>query len=417
MTGLSVPEPPPPEEQSAEAPPARPSPEAVFAACAEIFAARRVTLYVDISTLLETQWTGIPTVAAGLAAALLGKLASHVRFFMHMKLVKNAFVADALRRNMGMMLARDYDRGHAVEGTLPFLAARSREPGITIGIFPSVKPVRRVFDLECCVFHDLSTLVLPHFHIGGNVDHHMAAMRADIDSSDLVAAVSAATRDDLAAYLGVDEARMVVALNGVTYPEAFAVAAANALAPLGAEPYFLILGTREPRKNVMLVFDMLERAPQLLESHRFVFAGKMGWLEEMHALPRALEPAKAAGRILFTGFVSDEVKHRLVAGAAATLYPSLFEGFGLPVLESLAAGTPCVASWSSSIPEVGGPFCAYFDPLSAADMLRATEEILARRQAEGERLAERCRAHARRFTWEAAAAAILDRLLPLLPSV
>ena len=113
----------------------------------------------------------------------------------------------------------------------------------------------------------------------------------------------------------------------------------------------------------------------------------MGWLEEQHLLPPKLEPALAAGKILFTGFVSDAVKYRLLAGAEATLYPSLFEGFGLPVLESLAAGTPCVASWSSSIPEVGGALCSYFDPFSAADMQRALREMLARRKAEGPALA------------------------------
>jgi len=159
---------------------------------------------------------------------------------------------------------------------------------------------------------------------------------------------------------------------------------------------------------------MLERAPELLDSHRFVFAGKKGWLEEQHALPRALEPARAAGKIMFTGFVGDEIKYALLAGAEATLYPSLFEGFGLPVLESLSAGTPCVASWSSSIPEVGGTLCSYFDPLSAADMLRATLEMLGRRKIEGEALRQRCRAHAARFTWDAAAGIILHRLASLV---
>jgi glycosyltransferase involved in cell wall biosynthesis len=165
----------------------------------------------------------------------------------------------------------------------------------------------------------------------------------------------------------------------------------------------------------MLVFDMLARHPALLDSHRFVFAGKMGWLEEQHALPPVLGPARAAGRILFPGFVTEREKYLLLAGAEATLYPSLFEGFGLPVLESLSAGTPCVASWSSSIPEVGGDLCAYFDPLSAEDLHAALIRMLARRAAEGEALRAACRAHAARFTWENAAAAILARQLPLLP--
>lgn len=372
---------------------------------------RGATLYFDISPLLERQWTGIPIVAAGLAASLAANMPDRLRYFLGTAIIDHAVVADALRRNSGLFLSREVASGRAQAGTLPVLG---RQAGPTLGLFPSVKPLRRVFDVECSVFHDLSTLVLPYFHIKGNVDHHMEAMMADIASNDLVAAVSSATRDDLVAYLGVDPARTVIAPNGVAWPADFAARAGNALARAGAEPYLLILGTREPRKNVSLVFDMLEQAPELLDSHRLVFAGKMGWLEEQHSLPRLLEPARAAGRIVFTGFVPDYTKYLLLAGAEVTIYPSLFEGFGLPVLESLSAGTPCVASWSSSIPEVGGRVCSYFDPLSAADLHRALMEMLVRRRAQGRALRAACRAHAEGFTWDAALVAILDRLIPLL---
>ncbi len=371
-------------------------------------AAADARIYFDVSPLLETNWTGIPVVAAGLAGALLAQLPDRLDFFLGTRLVDRAVVADALRRQSGLFLHRADVRGRLRLGPLPLLGAAS---GPTIGIFPSVKPIRRAFTLECSVFHDLSTLVLPYFHIKGNVDHHMEAMLADIATNDLVVAVSEATAADLVAYLGVDPARILVAHNGVSWPEDYAVRAANALAPLGAEPYFLILGTREPRKNVMLVFEMLAASPELLDRHRFVFAGKMGWLEEQHALPRALEPARARGRILFPGFVSDFTKYQLLAGAEATLYPSLFEGFGLPVLESLSAGTACVTSWSSSLPEVGGDVCTYFDPLSATDMRRALGEMLTRRDREGLALRRACQTQASGFTWGRAAAGIVDRLL------
>ena len=367
------------------------------------------TLHMDISTLLERQWTGIPIVAAGLAAALLERLPGRVQFFLGTSLVAPALVTDALRRNTGLFLEREIHAGRGFDGRLPVLA-RGKSAPLSVGLFPSVKPLRRVFDIECSVFHDLSTLVLPYFHIKGNVDHHMATLLADLESNDLSVAVSEASAGDLQTYLGVDRAHLMVVPNGVAWPEDFAAGAADALSPAGAEPYLLILGTREPRKNILLVFEMLARAPELLQTHRYVFAGKMGWLEEQHALPPSLEPALRDGRILFTGFVTDAVKYRLLAGAQATLYPSLFEGFGLPVLESLSAGTPCVASWSSSIPEVGGSFCSYFDPFSASDMQRALLALLARRQAEGPAFSAACKAHAAQFTWPAAADRILMRL-------
>jgi glycosyltransferase involved in cell wall biosynthesis len=378
--------------------------ETVFQRAARVFADRGATLYFDLSPMHEANWTGIPVVAAGLAGALLDSLPGQVRFFMGYDIIDPVQVADSVRRNSGLFLDRAISHGHAQTGKLPV----SGEAGLTIGLFPSVKPLRGAFDLEVSVFHDLSTLVMPLMHIRGNVVHHMDSVMADLASDDLIVTVSEASRSDLIAYLGVDPNRVTAVPNGVVWPDWYEAAAVNAGGAGGAEPYLLILGTREPRKNIMKVFDMLELYPALLDRHRFVFAGKMGWLEEQHALPRSLEPFVESGRILFPGFVSELEKYTLLRHAQATLYPSLLEGFGLPVLESLSVGTPCVASWSSSIPEVGGAVCAYFDPLSAEDFARAIGDILARR---GPELRAQCRAQAARFTWRAALAGILDRVL------
>ncbi len=378
----------------------------VFRQCRAALRARDGHIYYDLSPLREANWTGIPIVAAGFARALLDTLPAQTRFFHGYDLIASAAVDDALRRNTGLFLDRDIDRGYAYAGKLPVFGGA----GLGVGFFPSVKPLRRAFDVELSVFHDLSTLTMPLMHIRGNVVHHMEGIMADLASDDLIVTVSEASRADLTAYLGVDPARIVAAPNGVSWPEGFATMAANAASGAGIEPYLLVLGTREPRKNIMKVFDLLEQEPDLLEANRVVFAGKMGWLEEQHALPRSLERFVDNGRILFTGFVSEPQKYALLRHAQATLYPSLFEGFGLPVLESLSLGTPCVASWSSSIPEVGGDACAYFDPLDARDFGRALRALLARR---GPALQAACRVQAERFTWRAALARVLTRVLAL----
>jgi glycosyltransferase involved in cell wall biosynthesis len=368
------------------------------------------TIFYDLSPLREAHWTGIPIVAAGLANALLETLPAHVQFFCDYELVGTDFVRDALRRNSGLFLDRNIKQGHALTGKLPVSQRGALAPrGPTIGIFPSVKPLRGAFDIELSVFHDLSTLVMPLMHIRGNVVYHMETLMADLASDDLIVTVSDSCKTDLMAYLGIDHSRIVAAMNGVAWPDWYETAALNAGGDRDAvEPYLLILGTREPRKNIMKIFDLLEQNPDLLETHRFVIAGKMGWLEEQHALPRGLDAAVANGRVLFPGFIGEIEKYTLLRFAQATLYPSLFEGFGLPVLESLSVGTPCVASWSSSIPEVGGDVCAYFDPLSATDFARALRQLLARR---GPELEAACRAQAARFTWRAALGRILERLL------
>lgn len=375
--------------------------ESIFTRAGTRFGAVGATLYLDLSPLHETFWTGIPVVAAGLARVFQDLFGPHVRFFAGTRLLRPEAVADALARNTGLYLARDMETGHALAG--PLQAALAAGP--SAGLFPSVKTLRHAFDVECSIFHDLSTLSLPLFHIRGNVLHHMEAIAGDLASNDFQIAVSAAAAADLTLYMGVEPATIVVAPNGVAWPPHFEALAADAGAG-GVEPYFLILGTREPRKNIVKVFELLEARPDLLGGHRFVFAGKMGWLAEQHALPPALEAALAAGRILFAGYVSEAEKYSLLRHARATLYPSYFEGFGLPVLESLSAGTPCVASYSSSLPEVGGAVCRYFDPFSAADFGRAIDALLRARPDP-----EACRARAGQFTWRLAAARILDRVV------
>ncbi len=377
---------------------------------ASLLSATQAEMFMDISPLMESHWTGIPIVAAGLSAALQACLPDQTRFFLDLEIVRREAVADALARGHGRFLRRDVEARTAIEGTIDMLGATARR----IALFPNVKRMRRSFAIECSLFHDLSTLVVPQFHTRQTVDHHTSNMAADIASDDVVVAVSEASADDLAAYFGLKPTEIAVAPNGVSWPDWYEVAAENTFDPEMVEPYFLILGTREPRKNVMLVFDALEQAPALLRQHRFVFAGRMGWLEEQHALPPSLEPAVAAGRILFPGYVGDFEKYKLLRGAEATLYPSLFEGFGLPVLESLSVGTPCVASWSSSIPEVGGDLCCYFDPFSARDFIRAIQAMKRRRRVEGPALAQACRERARQFTWEAALGRIVARLEPIV---
>jgi glycosyltransferase involved in cell wall biosynthesis len=378
----------------------------VFRRAAAQFARTGTTIYFDLSPLRETNWTGIPIVAAGIARAMLDMLPRHVRFFSGYDVIDGAAVADALRRNTGLFLDRDIDQGYAHAGKLPVFG----EAGRTIGFFPSVKPLRGAFDVEISVVHDLSTLTLPLLHIRGNVVHHTEVLLADLASNDLTVTVSEATRGDVLSYLGADPARIVAAPNGVAWPDWYEAAAANLAGAVGAEPYFLILGTREPRKNITKVFELLELFPAHLNTHRFVFAGKMGWLEEQHALPRALEQFVKTGRILFPGFIDEPTKYALLRYADATLYPSIYEGFGLPVIESLSVGTPCVASWSSAIPEVGGEVCEYFDPLDPADFHRAIGALLARR---GDALEAACRERAASFTWRATLAAILGCVLGL----
>jgi glycosyltransferase involved in cell wall biosynthesis len=363
--------------------------------------------YIDATPLLDANWTGIPMVAAKFAQRFLDFLPDQTEFFFEHLLLDKELVRAALAANSGQELNARFrgegSRRLALEGG-----------GLSVGFFPSIKRVRGYFDVETSISHDLSTLITPEFHTAANVDHHMRAMVPDILTNDLTLCVSDATRLDLLAYLGEGLGPLATVYNGVEWPEEFAVRYSGEVGQRPVERYVMILGTREPRKNIAKIFEMLMLHPEVLEEMRFVFVGKTGWLQDKTKVPQVLADAEARGRIVFTGFVSEYDKYKLLRAAWLTLYPSFFEGFGLPVVESLSVGTPCLASFSSSLPEVGGPQLPYFDPLSASDLYAKLSALTKLTPAEWDEIVASGRKMAERFTWDDAFATMIGHLAPIM---
>jgi glycosyltransferase involved in cell wall biosynthesis len=367
-------------------------------------------IFFDVSPMFDAEWTGIPTVAAGLAQALLDLPSDDTRFFFRHHLVNTAAVRDALRRDSGLYLARDFEQGHANAGALPILS----DHDATIGLFPSVKLVSSLFTVECSIYHDISTFVLPQYHTQANIHHHIRGLADDIRTNTITFGVSQATVDDMICYLDAPPDATFVLRNGVSWPWWFPIQAAND-GPVESGPYFVVLGTREPRKNLLLIWRALEMFPELLDQARLFIVGKKGWIQQDADAYPWVSRLIAQGRIVLTGYISNFHKYRLLRGAVATVYPSLFEGFGLPVLESLSVGTPCIASFSSAIPEVGGDACRYFDPLSVEDVANVMMQMLQQPPDPNGRPREPVREVAG-MTWSNMLAEIFQRLETVLPA-
>jgi glycosyltransferase involved in cell wall biosynthesis len=170
----------------------------------------------------------------------------------------------------------------------------------------------------------------------------------------------------------------------------------------GTAPYVLAMGAGEPRKNVARVIEGFLRVADRID-HRLILVGAP-WRGG-----RATVPPQAAGRIEDRGAVSNAQLRALYRRAAAFVYPSLYEGFGLPVLEAMSAGAAVLTSDRSSLPEVGGDAVAYADATDAAAIARELDRLLCDPAARAD-LSARARERAARFTWAASAKVALGAL-------
>jgi len=212
----------------------------------------------------------------------------------------------------------------------------------------------------------------------------------------IVMCSSRATYDDCLA-AGFDEQRLRVVPLGVRSTPRAAEEVAHVRTEFGLErPYVMFTGTIEPRKNL----PRLLRAFTAID-HRdvdLVLVGPAGWNESI-----ADERATLGDRVRALGFVAPEQRDALLAGAEVFCYPSLKEGFGLPVLEAMAQGTPVVTSATTSTAEVAGDAAVLVDPRDESEIARAIDELLEDR-ALAIRLGDAGRARAALYTWERTAA-------------
>lgn len=225
---------------------------------------------------------------------------------------------------------------------------------------------------------------------------------------------SAATRDDLATFHGVDPDRVdVVPLGADRFvaPTPDAAAAARISVGVGAHPYVLFVGGLEPRKNLETLVRAFARSG--VPGDLVLAGGAVNWdpgYEGRLDAAIAALPSDARARVHRLGYVDQHTKAALLAGARVLAYPSLAEGFGLPVLEAFSAGVPVVAARASSLPEVAGDAAVLVDPDDvgvAEGLSRVWDDATLR-----ERLVAAGRARLTRFTWAGCAretAAVLRR--------
>ena len=237
--------------------------------------------------------------------------------------------------------------------------------------------------------HDLTCWLMPQVHTAANVRADASFAEQILKRADGLIAVSENTRQDAIRLLKIAPDRIETIYSGV--PEEYF----DALPSPRPKPYVLYVGTIEPRKNLDQLLDAWKRlAADVREQYDLVIAGPQGWNSEKTS-------ARIRAESIYLGYVPEADMPGLVAGATAFVYPSLYEGFGFPVAQAMAAGVPVLTSNTSCLPEVTGEAAVLVDPRSAHEIANGLMRLLTS-QTMRDQFAVRGRARAQQFRWRPA---------------
>lgn len=271
--------------------------------------------------------------------------------------------------------------------------------GADLSVFFNYIVPPRISGKVMTTLHDMTYLRFPETMDAKNRRRLDKGLRYSVERSDRILTVSEFSKRELRELLHIPEERVAVV------PNAPSIGAETAdLAHLAEryglrQPYLLYVGTIEPRKNLtrlIAAFDRLKREAGI--PHQLVLAGGKGWQTEEIYL--AAQKASHAGDILFTGYVSAPEKNGLYQNAAAFVFPSLYEGFGIPPLEAMTFGCPVICANAASLPEVVGDAAELVEPEDETSIAEGIWKVISD-QARRDELTRRGAVQARKYTWDA----------------
>jgi glycosyltransferase involved in cell wall biosynthesis len=378
-------------------------PEALTARVAPqiVLSSAAAPIYVEISPLLGKALTGIGRFAARLVEAL-----AHL---VPLRLFNTIQGDHAKEMNLSRALPCGYeialdDRHIApadedLDGWVYRLFERplrlhdsslaARAPAL----YTMLRPNERHFRRELCLIHDFTPLIMPWAHVQGTRKHFGRLFGKSITLCDKLVANSQSTKSDAAWLCDVPADDVVVGYPGPTlcvhkhaHPGSFE----------RQKNVILVVSTLEPRKNGKFLFDWFRETSVLQSGTELWWVGPNGWMFDIS--PRMLSRDSRGRKIKLMGMVPDRQLCAMYRQAAFSVYPSLYEGFGFPVLDSLRHGTPVLTSFNSSLQEFAGQGVFYFDPCdpqtlddACAELMQAWPCTIDRADLEG------------RFSWESLA--------------
>ena len=314
--------------------------------------ARNACVFVDAGPFSYDRLTGLSRYTARLTLALAQKVP--IRFFSE---------------SQGMQLIPPDDLDWSQDQDLAVWSKRvwrsprtglQRAPSNSIGLYCTLRPPNHHFPFEVSVLHDFSPYTVPHTHLDSTREMFGGFFTKALPVSDIAIAVSHSTKADASWLSPMDPHRVLVAHSGPS----LCVGEHGHRRRVRRRPNVgLVVSTLEPRKNAQFLFDWFLKSTVVPDDTELWWVGPIGWLTSH----RELKGARKAGRkIKFLGVVSDAELCKLYQTAGWSIYPSLYEGFGFPVLDALRHGTPVITSYNSSTREFESPGLHFIDPYDAS---------------------------------------------------
>jgi len=280
---------------------------------------------------------------------------------------------------------------------------------ISHGGFDLLTPSRRA--MRVLTVFDRSGLRYPDTRTKASLNLHLDLIRRAVPRADMIVSISRSCKNDLVELLGVPAEKVRIVYGGVFLDEFDSLLDESVLSGLLGRfgiprRYFIHLGTLEPRKNLPRLIRAYARLRATVrDAPALVLAGGLGWMyDDIFA---TIDQLKLRERVIHTGYLTRTEAVTLLRGAYACVYPSLYEGFGLPVLEALAARVPVLTSNVSSMPEITGDTAILVEPedtdaieAGLIDLCRHRDAALERVPAAYERASQ--------FTWSRSADSLTD---------
>lgn len=363
---------------------------------------------MELSSLASSDHSGVPTYTRLLTQAFISRaypINGHYFNFLNRQPQPVIDFTYAKKERNKIVPLRIYAKAQSLNLAPPFDIFL---PKTDLTIFPNFATWPSVKSrLQATVIHDLTYLYYPEVVEEKNLAHLRRVVPRSIKEADFIITVSESVKAELIKEFNLDPSRCVV--TSIPPAAEFSQRSENEVRGkygIPTEKYIYFIGNLEPRKNLATLLDAYLQLPDAVrKEYSLILAGSKGWKNE--SLQDALKRAKEAGEnVRHIGFIDQADSPALYQNASLFVMPSLYEGFGIPVLEAQLSGCPVVASDIPVLREVGGATVSYADPGSATDF---KNKILSKLQENNtDKWKEQAKNNVARFSWEDNVSKILE---------